>query len=149
MNLTEVTDLTSIGTLFAFVLVCGGVLLLPKEAAHKGRFRLPYINGKFIVPVLFIAGMVILWRPMLELFSVDNAHENFPMFLFIILAVVLTVLAFIKNLSLIPVLGLMSCFYLMTQLGYTNWLRFLIWLVLGLIVYFTYSYKNSRLGKEV
>jgi APA family basic amino acid/polyamine antiporter len=38
MNLTEVTDLTSIGTLFAFVLVCGGVLLMPREAAVKGRF---------------------------------------------------------------------------------------------------------------
>lgn len=147
MNLTEVTDLTSIGTLFAFVLVCGGVLLLPKEAEHKGRFKLPYINGKFIVPVLFVAGMIVFWKPMLELFSGENAHENFPMFLFIILAAVLTVIVFIKNLSLIPVLGLMSCFYLMTQLGYTNWLRFLIWLVLGLIVYFTYSYKNSRLGK--
>jgi APA family basic amino acid/polyamine antiporter len=148
MNLTEVTDLTSIGTLFAFVLVCGGVLLLPKEAAHKGRFKLPYVNGKLIVPVLFIVGMVVFRKPILELFSGDNAHENFPMFLFIILAAVLTVLVFLKNLSLIPVLGLMSCFYLMTQLGYTNWLRFLIWLVLGLIVYFTYSYKNSRLGKE-
>lgn len=149
MNLTEVTDLTSIGTLFAFVLVCGGVLLLPHEAEHKGRFKLPYINGKFIVPVLFIAGMIAFWKPMLELFSAENAHENFPMFLFIILAAVLTIMVFIKNLSLIPVLGLMSCFYLMTQLGYTNWLRFLIWLVLGLVIYFTYSYKNSRLGKEV
>jgi amino acid transporter len=147
MNLTEVTDLTSIGTLFAFVLVCGGVLLLPKEAEHKGRFKLPYINGKFIVPVLFVAGVIVFWKPMLGLFSGENAHENFPMFLFIILASVLTVIVFIKDLSLIPVLGLMSCFYLMTQLGYTNWLRFLIWLVLGLIIYFTYSYKNSRLGK--
>jgi len=147
MNLTEVTDLTSIGTLFAFVLVCGGVLLLPKEAEHKGRFKLPYINGKFIVPVLFVAGVIVFWKPMLGLFSGENAHENFPMFLFIILAAVLTVIVFIKDLSLIPVLGLMSCFYLMTQLGYTNWLRFLIWLVLGLIIYFTYSYKNSRLGK--
>jgi APA family basic amino acid/polyamine antiporter len=149
MNLTEVTDLTSIGTLFAFVLVCGGVLLLPREAAHKGRFHLPYINSKFIVPVLFIAGMVGFWKPITQLFSGDNAHENFPMFLFIILAAVLTVLSFIKNLSLIPVLGLMSCFYLMTQLGYTNWLRFLIWLVIGLVIYFTYSYKNSKLGKEI
>jgi len=148
MNLTEVTDLTSIGTLFAFVLVCGGVLLLPREAAHKGRFHLPYINSKFIVPVIFIVGMVVFWKPIIELFSGDNAHENFPMFLFIILAAVLTVLAFLKNLSLIPVLGLMSCFYLMTQLGYTNWLRFLIWLVIGLVIYFTYSYKNSKLGKE-
>jgi APA family basic amino acid/polyamine antiporter len=148
MNLTEVTDLTSIGTLFAFVLVCGGVLLLPREAAHKGRFHLPYINSKYIAPVLFIVSMVVFWKPILALFDGDNAHENFPMFLFIILAAVLTVLAFIKNLSLIPVLGLMSCFYLMTQLGYTNWLRFLIWLVIGLVVYFTYSYKNSKLGKE-
>ncbi|WP_214071588.1 amino acid permease [Mucilaginibacter sp. dw_454] len=149
MNLTEVTDLTSIGTLFAFVLVCGGVLLLPREAAHKGRFHLPYVNSKFIVPVLFVVGMVVFWKPIMELFSGENAHENFPMFLFIILAAVLTVLSFIKNLSLIPVLGLMSCFYLMTQLGYTNWLRFLIWLVIGLVIYFTYSYKNSRLGKEI
>jgi len=147
MNLTEVTDLTSIGTLFAFVLVCGGVLLLPREAAHKGRFHLPYINSKFIAPVLFIVGMVLFWKPILGLFSGENAHENFPMFLFIILAAVLTVLAVIKNLSLIPVLGLMSCFYLMTQLGYTNWLRFLIWLVIGLVIYFTYSFKNSKLGK--
>jgi APA family basic amino acid/polyamine antiporter len=149
MNLTEVTDLTSIGTLFAFVLVCGGVLLLPKEAAHKGRFKLPYINGKFIVPVLFVVGMAAFWKPLFGLLSSENAHENFPMFLFIILAAVLTAFVYIKNLSLIPVLGLMSCFYLMTQLGYTNWLRFLIWLVLGLIIYFTYSYKNSRLGKDL
>src|SRR6201986_3560989 len=43
LNLTVVTDLTSIGTLFAFVLVCGGVLLLPHEEAQKGRFHLPYV----------------------------------------------------------------------------------------------------------
>ncbi|MFD2147606.1 amino acid permease [Mucilaginibacter antarcticus] len=147
MNLTEVTDLTSIGTLFAFVLVCGGVLLLPQEEAHKGRFKLPYFNSKFIVPVLFITGVIVFRTTIANLFSGDAAHENFPMFLFLILAAVLTVLAFIKNLSLIPVLGLMSCFYLMTQLGYTNWLRFLVWLAIGLVVYFTYSYKNSKLGK--
>ncbi len=147
MNLTEVTDLTSIGTLFAFVLVCGGVLLLPREEATKGRFHLPYFNSKFIVPVLFIAGAITFRNNIADLFGGDAAHENFPMFLFLILAAVLTVLSFMKNLSLIPVLGLMSCFYLMTQLGYTNWLRFLVWLVLGLVVYFTYSYKNSKLGK--
>ncbi len=147
MNLTEVTDLTSIGTLFAFVLVCGGVLLLPRDNAVKGRFQIPYINSKWIVPVLFIAGIAFFWQPIANLFSADNAHENFPMFLFIILSAILTVLAFIKNLSLIPVLGLLSCFYLMTQLGYTNWMRFLIWLIIGLIIYFTYSYKHSLLGK--
>jgi APA family basic amino acid/polyamine antiporter len=146
MNLTEVTDLTSIGTLFAFVLVCGGVLLLPREAAKAGRFHLPYINAKWIVPAIFIIGIYLFHNAILSLFTAENAHENFPFFLFIILSAVLTVFAFIRNLSLIPVLGLLSCFYLMTQLGYTNWLRFLIWLVIGLVIYFTYSYKHSVLG---
>jgi APA family basic amino acid/polyamine antiporter len=148
MNLTEVTDLTSIGTLFAFVLVCGGVLLLPREAAKKGRFHLPYINSKWIVPVVFIVGAYFLKDHVLSTFTGTNAHENFPFFLFIILSAVLAVMSFVKNLSLIPVLGLLSCFYLMTELGYTNWLRFLIWLVIGLVIYFTYSYKHSLLGKE-
>ncbi|MCR8558272.1 amino acid permease [Mucilaginibacter sp. BJC16-A38] len=147
MNLTEVTDLTSIGTLFAFVLVCGGVLLLPREAAQKGRFHLPYINSKYIVPAVFIIGVYFFRHNFMGLFSGNNAHENFPMFLFIILSAVLTVLSFVKNLSLIPVLGLLSCFYLMTELGYTNWLRFLIWLIIGLVIYFTYGYKHSLLNK--
>ncbi|HEY6083001.1 MAG TPA: amino acid permease C-terminal domain-containing protein, partial [Chitinophagaceae bacterium] len=75
--------------------------------------------------------------------------DKLPFFLFLILAIALTVLTFLKNLSLIPVLGLSSCFYLMTELGYTNWLRFLIWLVIGLVIYFTYGYKNSRLNQIV
>jgi APA family basic amino acid/polyamine antiporter len=149
MNLTEVTDLTSIGTLFAFVLVCGGVLLLPKTEAVKGKFHIPYINAKFVVPVIFVAGMAFFWKPMIAMFSAENSHEQFPIALFIVLSAILTVLAVVKNLSLIPVLGLLSCFYLMTELGYTNWLRFLIWLVIGLVIYFTYGYKHSRLSKEV
>jgi len=148
VNLTIVTDLTSIGTLFAFVLVCGGVLLLPREVAIAGRFRLPYINSKWIVPIIFVVGIYFFHSDILRLFTGKNAHENFPFFIFIILSAVLAVLAFIKNLSLIPVLGLLSCFYLMTELGYTNWIRFLAWLIIGLLIYFTYSYKNSVLGKE-
>ena len=42
----------------------------------------------------------------------------------------------------------MSCFYLMTELGYTNWLRFLIWLVVGLVIYICYSYEHSLLGEK-
>src|SRR6201991_1594576 len=95
LNLTVVTDLTSIGTLFAFVLVCGGVLLLPREALIKGRFQLPYINSKFIVPVLFIIGCYVFWQPMLGLFTGQNAHENFPFFLFIILSTGLTIACFV------------------------------------------------------
>ena len=147
LNLTIVTDLTSIGTLFAFVLVCGGVLLLPKEAAKEGRFKLPYINAKWIVPIGFICFSYFFRKDLVDLFSGKSSKDDLPFFLFIILSTVLTVLCFIKDLSLIPVLGLLSCFYLMTELGYTNWLRFLIWLIIGLVIYFTYGYKHSLLGK--
>jgi APA family basic amino acid/polyamine antiporter len=152
MNLTEVTDLTSIGTLFAFVLVCGGVLLLPREAAQKGRFHLPYFNSKYIAPVIFLLGCVVFYRHFLGLFDYsggwDIYKDKLPYFVFVLLAATLTIAAFVKNLSLIPVMGLLSCLYLMTELGYTNWLRFLIWLVIGLVIYFTYGYKNSVLAKE-
>ncbi|RYE36690.1 MAG: amino acid permease [Sphingobacteriaceae bacterium] len=152
LNLTEVTDLTSIGTLFAFVLVCGGVLLLPKDEevqaeGERKRFKIPYVNSKYIVPVLFLIGLIVFWKPFLALFHYTGDHDKLPYFLFIGLSAIITVLAFIKNLSLIPVLGLLSCFYLMTELGYTNWLRFLIWLIIGLVVYFTYGYRNSKLNK--
>ena len=149
LNLTIVTDLTSIGTLFAFVLVCGGVLLLPRTEGHRrGRFQLPYINAKFIVPILFVAGVYFFRDYITSMFTGKNVHENFPFFIFLFLSAALTVAAFIKNLSLIPVLGLLSCLYLMTEMGYTNWLRFLIWLVIGLVIYFSYSYKNSNVGKD-
>jgi len=154
VNLTEVTDLTSIGTLFAFVLVCGGVLLLPakEEDLTGAKFKMPYINSKFISPVLFIVGLIFLWKNFLGLFHYDGNWEGFrdklPFFLFVILAIGLTILSFLKNLSLVPVLGLASCFYLMTELGYTNWLRFVIWLVIGLVIYFMYSRHNSNLAKQ-
>jgi len=155
LNLTEVTDLTSIGTLFAFVLVCGGVLLLPARAQEDGppKFRIPYINARYIAPFLFIAGSIFFWKNFLGLFDISAGWEVFrdklPFFLFVILSASLAVVAFIKNLSLIPTLGLASCFYLMTELGYTNWMRFLIWLVVGLCVYFTYSRFHSKLNVPV
>ncbi|RVT99893.1 amino acid permease [Mucilaginibacter limnophilus] len=148
LNLTEVTNLTSIGTLFAFVLVCGGVLLLPKEQAQQGRFKLPYINSQFIMPVLFLAAVIAFWKPMLNMFTADDVHQKFPYMLFILLSTSLTVLSVIKKLSLIPVLGLLSCFYLMAELEYESWIRFLIWLIIGLVIYFGYSYRNSALGKS-
>jgi amino acid transporter len=152
MNLTEVTDLTSIGTLFAFVLVCGGVLLLPKEEVSntKARFKIPFISGQFIVPVLVVTGFIFFRKPLLELLSFQGDwhiyKEKLPVFLFLIVAIAMAILSFIKKLSLIPVLGLLSCLYLMTELGYTNWLRFLIWLAIGLVIYFSYSYRKSKLN---
>jgi APA family basic amino acid/polyamine antiporter len=147
LNLTEVTNLTSIGTLFAFVLVCGGVLLLPREATIKGKFQLPYINSQFIVPIVFIIGVFLFRNQIANLFSGEELHHKFPYFLFILLSATLSVLAYIKKLSLIPVLGLLSCFYLMAELEYESWIRFLVWLLIGLVIYFSYGYKHSLIGK--
>jgi len=57
-------------------------------------------------------------------------------------------LYFFENFSLIPVLGLLSCFYLMAQESHTNWYRFVIWLVIGLVIYFSYGRWNSKLAKK-
>ena len=154
LNLTEVTGRTSIGTLFAFVLVCGGVLLLPEREAGeaKPKFKIPYMSSQFIVPVLFIVGVIIFWKNFIGLFDFSMGWEVFrdklPFFLFVILATALAIVSFIKKLSLIPTLGLASCFYLMTELGYTNWMRFLIWLVIGLVIFFLYSRHHSKLNEK-
>jgi amino acid transporter len=59
LNLTMVTDLCSIGTLFAFVLVCAGVLVLQnKPGIPRGKFKTPYINAKYIAPILLLGGLV-------------------------------------------------------------------------------------------
>jgi basic amino acid/polyamine antiporter, APA family len=164
MNLKEVTDLTSIGTLFAFVLVCGGILILElSPAKYERKFRIPYINGKYFIPLLFALTIFVMvyfypekWSQFLSLQIPDHPEltwweafqTKIPMVLFIILCLALTILTIIKNLSLIPVLGLVSCFYLMTELHITNWYRFGLWLVVGLIIYFTYSYRHSHLKKK-
>ncbi|RZK62660.1 MAG: amino acid permease, partial [Pedobacter sp.] len=105
MNLTEVTDLTSIGTLFAFVLVCGGVLLLPKEtlAESKRGFKMPYINGKFIIPLILISCFLIFRKDIIALFDFshgwDILRERIPIFIFFILAIAIALITYIKNLS--------------------------------------------------
>jgi len=155
MNLTEVTDLCSIGTLFAFILVCAGVLHFdPHRPKVPGRFYTPYINGKYIFPLIVAISAFLCVKyngsGVTEFFKAsdwDTAKGKIPLLGFLILMVYLAFLAFRKNLSLIPLMGLASCGYLMTELGWTNWARFTIWLVVGLSIYFLYSYKNSKLGK--
>lgn len=155
LNLTIVTDLTSIGTLFAFILVCGGVLLLPKEegeAATVKRFRLPYVNGQWIIPTLVVGIALVFHTDLAPKFSFAGGWEvwkhNIPFFFFVVVTVVITVLSYLRKLSLIPVLGLLSCFYLMTEIGLKNWIVFTIWLLAGLFIYFGYSYRNSKLSKR-
>jgi len=166
MNLTEVTDLTSIGTLFAFVLVSGGILILDGKKTPvgnlgrrgSGKFRVPYVNSRYWLPLIWL-GVFILLRNLdpEDLRSLINFNrlpgESFwdvfqhkiPHYSFLVVAAVVTFLAIKNQLSLIPALGLITNFYLMSQLGITNWLRFFIWLVIGLVLYFVYGAKHSRL----
>lgn len=151
LNLTIVTDLTSIGTLFAFILVCGGVLILPREEkATVKRFQMPYISGQLIVPIL-VVGLAVLFRnEVLAKFSMEGGWEvwkhNIPFYLFAVVTVCITYLSVARKLSLIPVLGMLSCFYLMTEIALKNWIVFGVWLAIGLSIYFLYSYRNSKLA---
>ena len=159
MNLTEVTDLASIGTLFAFVVVCAGVLFKDEEFRESGTRFVPYFNSQFILPIILAAvvGIVYYFNPtfvsdfltltpaegegMLGAFS-----HKIPMIFFLIVAVILVYFSLTKKLSLIPILGLLSCLYLMTELGVTNWMRFGLWLLAGLVIYFIYGRKHSKLN---
>jgi basic amino acid/polyamine antiporter, APA family len=92
--LGEIVKLVNIGTLFAFVLVNIGVIVLRRTRPEMPRpFRVP-------------------WSPVL------------------------------------PIIGILFCVYLMTQLPLTTWIRFVVWLVIGMAIYFLYSRRHSRVRLE-
>ncbi|MBK8657505.1 MAG: amino acid permease [Bacteroidetes bacterium] len=161
LNLKVVIDLTSVGTLFAFVLVCGGVLrmsLYPHPP--KSAFKTPYLNAAYFMPVILLAVVVLLWIYAPDTYAnmlrfpefswqreyLDAVLHKIIYILFALLFVGLTVLSVWKKLSLIPVLGLLSCSYLLCESGVSNWSRFLLWLLVGVVIYFAYGYRNSKLS---
>jgi APA family basic amino acid/polyamine antiporter len=93
-NINEMVELTNIGTLFAFVLVCLGVMILRvKDPGRKRSFRTP-------------------WVPF------------------------------------VPLMGIAMCVYLMLGLPWATWERFIIWLAVGMAIYFFYSYEHSNLRQK-
>ncbi|MBP9185694.1 MAG: amino acid permease, partial [Bacteroidia bacterium] len=151
LNLKEVTDLSSIGTLFAFVVVNAGVIRMEshRNEFHSG-FKVPYINGRLLVPILCLISL-FLFIVFDNTGTFKNIHklENWPTLAFWLLFVVLSILSFLKRYSAIPVLGMVTNFYLMTMLNFTNWAAFLLWLCFGLIVYFIYGRAHSKLNKVI
>jgi hypothetical protein len=112
------------------------------------------VNSKFIFPATVVIASVLVnyYVPTFFAdtfdFSEGKLAANLPMLAFFILTVVMAVMAFLKNLSLIPLLGLISCCYLLTGMAVSNWKWFGIWLVIGLVIYFAYGFKNSKLNKN-
>lgn len=213
------TDLTSIGTLFAFVLVCGGVLVLPRRQAVPGKFNLPYINGKLLVPAIFVVVLgscyALNYNRFADLLQIkklktpqelvesldkegfntlaahlekngmpgaaadfeaavqkadDNVYDaavrtaplpqeqlfytgvrgfeaNLLTYLFFASFLALAVFSFRNNFSLIPVLGMLCCLYLMVEIPTRSWVVFFGWMAFGLVIYFSYGYWRSRLSK--
>jgi hypothetical protein len=72
-------------------------------------------------------------------------RHKIPMWIFITVCLIMLILSMLYQLSLIPVLGVLTCLYMMAQIELRNWIGFTIWLLAGLVIYFAYSYRNSKL----
>jgi amino acid transporter len=219
-----VLDLCSMGTLFAFVLVCGGVLKMQiRPNSPRGKFRTPYINGRYVYPLALLVAAILLFTtyaedskswltnaremrgveallhqiperdiaavqaflterdstgfqavngvlttyldgldaptyqkivsalPISEAAKYESGWSLFkhkiPMWLFVLTCLSLVWPTIQHRLSLIPILGLVSCFYMMAQIPAKSWSGFFIWLLAGLVIYFGYGYSNSHLVK--
>ena len=152
MSIGRMTDLTSIGTLFAFVLVCFGVLVLPRLSpdVKKKAFQLPYINGQFIIPVL---AAIFIYFGLDRISSAfvaiqTEGYQEFLYLIFVFVLIIVSILSFIRKYSVIPIVGAMCCMYLMIEIPPVSWLWFFIWMTIGLVFYSFYGRRKSLLAKE-
>ena len=152
MSISRMTDLTSIGTLFAFVLVCFGVLVLPKitPTGIKQAFRLPYINGKYAVPILSMVFIYFAkYRIQADLLNIATQNfQEFLFLLFILILVVVSIATFRYKFSIIPIIGALCCLYLMIEIPPVSWIWFFCWMIIGLLLYNFYGRRHSLLSKE-
>lgn len=154
-----VTDLAAIGTLFAFMLVSAGILVVGRgkvtdENRGASGFHVPYFNGRIWVPLAFVAYSCVL--PQLpdnhfvlgEWWTDEGFHfDRIPYLFFYLVFGVLTVYSFLYRWSAIPVFGIVVNLYLIAGLGAGNWIRFSLWCVAGIVVYALYSFHNSTYRK--
>ncbi len=147
-NETFVLDFTSIGTIVAFVLVCGGVLLLPpRKDSQETGFKLIHINAQYLFPALVILSGVLTnlyipdyFRSLLALDFYGISHIIMWVFL-----IALSIFAFFRKWNIIPLMGVSTCMFLLTGMTLDNWKWFGLWFLLGLILYFSYGFKHSKL----
>jgi hypothetical protein len=103
------------------------------------------------VPLLFAGFVVLSWD------RIQNAVANLGkdslqemLFLaYILLGVILSIATFVKNLSIIPILGVFFCAYLLIEIPAASWELFFGWMGIGLAIYFLYGYRKSKLARGV
>jgi len=153
LNQELVTDLCSIGTLFAFMLVSGGILTMDRavDDSEPKTFRVPYVDGRWVLPGIWVAYTWAIFTVLPESHHVLTAWDwhKFPYLAFYAALTALAAITWVRHLSLIPVLGVITNLYLIAGLGHMNWLRFFLWCVVGLAVYFGYGFWHSRLNREL
>lgn len=150
---TFVLDFTSIGTIFAFVLVCGGVLLLPQRKKGEGKgFRLWYINGQWLFPLIcaFAGILIFMFTPEYLNEIINGSGDLMFVTAHRILWVCLAVLSWFcwrKKWNLIPLLGVAICLYLLTGMTLENWKWFGLWFSIGIVFYIIYGRRKSILNE--
>jgi APA family basic amino acid/polyamine antiporter len=131
-SIDEMVDLTNIGTLFAFILVCAGIIVLRiTDPARPRLFRVP--SGWRWTLVLY-AGCALG----ILLFPLSGTSKVVTLTLSAVLFVV-------SRNHIFPVLGICSCLYLVYYLPPVSWLRFAAWLNCGFVIYAGYGVVHSRL----
>jgi basic amino acid/polyamine antiporter, APA family len=144
LDMGFVADLTSVGTFFAFIVVCGGILFLDYKGISKdAKFKVPYVNAQYIVGVLFF---ITIGYEFYDGIFIAQIQMKPLLAVFWLVWAAISIMAFQFKFSLLPVLGILTNLYLMTELGVLNWAIFLIWLAIGLVIYFGYGYKHSKLA---
>jgi APA family basic amino acid/polyamine antiporter len=131
-SIDEMVDLTNIGTLFAFLLVCAGIIVLRKTDPDRPRpFKVPsgWLWSGILFAALAVAMIFIPGPPTVKIAALAAAAVGFAVF---------------RN-HIFPVLGILSCLYLIFYLPPTSWLRFAAWLNVGFLIYVAYGSINSRL----
>jgi basic amino acid/polyamine antiporter, APA family len=155
MNLDEVADLTSLGTLFAFAIVCGGIIIMDETGTTaQAKFKVSYVNSRYFLPLFFLmlGGVLYIANP--TVFSdmlkpqTDQPMEMLPFYLFLGISALVSIFAIVRSWSLIPVVGLMLNIFMMSQTKLISWQRFMGWMLIGVCIYLIYGYWNSKLAKK-
>jgi basic amino acid/polyamine antiporter, APA family len=76
----------------------------------------------------------------------NENHQEYLFLIFLLVASVVSIYTLLKKWSLIPILGVLFCSYLLIEIPVKSWFVFFGWMALGLLIYFSYGNKKSKLA---